>query len=68
MNGDDFYDKWHEDGDTAFGILQDGCTFPPSAEVFEHELEARRKRTRYPISVVNHARHIADTYSCAAES
>lgn len=64
MNGDDFYDKWHEDGDRAFAILQDGCEFPPSLEVFEHELEAKRKRGA-PLTVLNHARYLVDNYQRA---
>lgn len=62
MNGDDFFDRWHEDGDEAFRILQDECDVPPSFEVFEHSLEATRERSKLAVSVQQHARFIADTY------
>jgi len=60
VSGDDFFDRWHEDGDVAFGILQDGLDVPPSVEVFEHGLEERRKRTRHPIQVRWYARQLAE--------
>lgn len=65
--GDDFYDRWHEAGDEAFGILQDGCEYPPSLEVFEHSLEVARRRSKLAIPVVNHARLISDTYQRAPD-
>lgn len=62
MNGDDFFDKWGETGDKAFAILQDGCEFPPSLEVFEHGLEAARSRSGVPVHVLQHARFVAENY------
>ena len=56
LNGDDFFDRWHEDGDEAFRILCDGFEVPPSCEVFAHGLEEVRTRTRAPITVQQHAR------------
>lgn len=65
MSGDDYFDRWHEDGDQAFAILQDGVEVPPSAEVFEHGLEVVRARARVPVAVQNYARFLVDTYECA---
>lgn len=62
LNGDDFFDRWHEDGDAAFQILQDECEVPPSLEVFEHGLEVARERSHLPIDVRQYARFTADTY------
>ena len=62
MNGDDFFDRWHEDGDVAFAILQDNCETPPSLEVFEHGLEAVRKRTQSPITIKHYARMFVDEH------
>ena len=62
MNGDDFFDRWHEDGDEAFAILQDGCEVPPSLEVFEHGLEKIRERSQFPVALNHYARRLADEY------
>ena len=63
LNGDDFFDRWHEEGDEAFRILQDECDCPASLEVFEHGLETARKRSRIPITVKHYARSLAENYS-----
>lgn len=62
MNGDDFFDLWHEDGDQAFAILQDAFDVPLSCEVFQHGLEVARRRMRAPIAVQNYAHFLAAYY------
>lgn len=60
MSGDDYFDRWHEDGDEAFGILQDGLQVPPSVEVFEHGLELKRAKIRQPLKVQWYARQLVE--------
>lgn len=63
-NGDDFFDRWHDDGDEAFQILQEGFDVaPPSCEVFEHGLEDQRRREpRRPLSVVEYAHRLVQNH------
>ena len=62
LNGDDFYDRWHEDGDEAFAILRDGCDIPPSLEVFLCGLERVRAAARSQITVKHYARTVVEDY------
>ena len=62
VNGDDFFDRWHEEGDQVFTILLESCEVPPSCEVFEHGLEKARERARIPVSVLRYAGFLADKY------
>lgn len=55
LNGDDFFDAWHDAGDEAFRILQDGFDVPPSFETFRHGLEERRRRIRSLLTVQAYA-------------
>jgi len=63
LNGDQFFDRWHDAGAAAFEILLEGFPLaPPSLEVFEHGLETARDRAKAPIDVRRYARTLADSY------
>ena len=59
---DDFSVQKDDSYRIAWAALTQGCEIPPSLEVFQYSLERARSRARTPISVVQHARLIADTY------